>query len=67
MKNAKKPKKQQPVRCEDCEHYDVDENGEYFCTAELDEDEAASLRLSGAKSCPYFKFYDEYKSVQKQN
>lgn len=55
------------ARCEDCEHYDVDENGEYYCSADIDEDDAVSVRATGAKACPYFKFYDEYKSVQKQN
>lgn len=55
------------ARCEDCEHYDVDDNGEYFCTVDIDEDDAVNVRSSGAKACPYFKFYDEYKSVQKQN
>ena len=66
MKNPEK-KKPAAARCEDCEHYDVNEDGEYFCTVDLDEDEAVSLRFGGAKTCPYFKFYDEYKSVQKQN
>ena len=67
MKNTKNEKKMSSVRCDDCEHYDIDENGEYYCTAALDEDEAAAFRISGVKGCPYFKFYDEYKSVQKQN
>ena len=62
-----KKKKPAQVRCEDCEHYDVDDNGEYFCTVDIDEDEAERRRYTGAALCPYFKFYDEYKSVQKQN
>ena len=67
MEEEKRPKGRVAARCEDCEHYDADENGEYYCTVDIDEDDAVSVRLSGAKSCPYFKFYDEYKSVQKQN
>lgn len=63
----KSQKKPVAVRCEDCEHYDADEYGEYFCTVDLDEDEAVKFSVGGAKTCPYFKFYDEYKSVQKQN
>ena len=43
------------ARCEDCVYFDYDE------------DELALLTRDGAKSCPYFRFYDEYKSVQKQN
>lgn len=54
--------------CEDCTYYDYDEEyGDYVCTQSLDEDELALVCRDGSKSCPYFKFYDEYKSVQKQN
>ena len=54
--------------CEDCAYYDYDEEyGDYVCTQSLDEDELAAVCRGGSKSCPYFKFYDEYKSVQKQN
>ena len=51
--------------CDLCEFYDTDEDGERFCSVSLDEDELAGY-LSGA-DCPYFRYYDEYKSVQKQN
>ncbi|MCQ2770685.1 MAG: DUF6472 family protein [Clostridia bacterium] len=54
------------VRCEDCEHYIMDEEGDYYCDVNLDEDEEEKMRTQGTKTCPYFKFYDEYKSVQKQ-
>ena len=66
----KKPenmKKKIAASCDVCEHFDTDDDGENFCNVDLDEDEAAALRVGGSKSCPYFKFYDEYKSVQKQN
>ena len=54
--------------CESCEYYDYDEEyGDDICTQSLDEDELLLFRRDGVKSCPYFKFYDEYKSVQKQN
>ena len=54
--------------CETCWHYDYDEEyEEYVCMMSFDEDEAVRY-LSGSKNrCPYFRFYDEYKSVQKQN
>ena len=36
------------------------------CTVPLDEDEALHYVRPGS-ACPYFRWYDEYKSVQKQN
>jgi hypothetical protein len=51
--------------CDICEFFDYDEEGEEkVCCIHLDEDELAGY-LSG-RECPYFRFYDEYKSVQKQ-
>ena len=61
-----KKKKTVEPRCEDCLYYDYDEDyEEYLCKMAFDEDEA--VRLSGRVRCPYYRFYDEYKSVQKQN
>ena len=58
----------QNVRCEDCLYYDYDEEYEdYVCMMSFDEDEAVRYLSSGKNRCPYFRFYDEYKSVQKQN
>ena len=54
--------------CEHCEYYDYDEEYEmYLCTQRMDEDELCRFLHAGHRECPYFKFYDEYKSVQKQN
>ena len=54
--------------CENCEYYDYDDEYEmYICTMNMDEDEMSRFMQGGYRSCPYFKFYDEYKSVQKQN
>lgn len=57
-------------KCEDCFYFDYlydDESDEMGCTLGLDEDEMISI-LSGAKArCPYYRFQDEYKTVQKQN
>ena len=48
--------------------YDYDEFSEqYVCKVELDEDEYLDFINSKTNDCPYYKFYDEYKSVQKQN
>lgn len=56
------------ARCEDCVYFDFDEEyDDYICTQSPDEDELWQINRDGAKSCPYFRFYDEYKSVQKQN
>ena len=54
-------------RCEDCEFYRFDEDEDaYVCDNRLDEDEMANYLAGQTASCPYFRFYDEYKSVQKQ-
>ena len=61
-------KKYQPS-CEDCEHYDFDEElGDHVCTVgyALDEDDYREV-ITNTRVCPYFKFYDEYKFVQTQN
>ena len=65
----KKAKKQIPVptQCEMCAYYDYDEEWEeYVCSMDMDEDEMVRFYESRT-SCPYFKFYDEYKMVRKQN
>lgn len=64
-KAAVKPRQ---TNCESCEYYDLDEDwGEYVCTMDLDEDEMVRFLTGQNKGCPYYKYYDEYKLVQKQN
>ena len=59
--------KQRTTSCESCEYYDYDENTDsYSCMLSLDEDEMASFLSGNTRHCKYYKFYDEYKSVQKQ-
>ena len=54
-------------RCESCEFYDYDEiSDSYYCQMDLDQDEFASFALQKTSACPYYRFYDEYKSVHKQ-
>ena len=61
-------KSEQISRCEECEFYDYDENLDtYSCDMKLDEDEFADFMLGNTSRCPYFRYYDEYKSVSKQN
>ena len=54
--------------CETCVFYDYDDYFEtYSCRQNLDEDENLRFLAGAFRNCPYYKFYDEYKSVQKQN
>jgi len=60
--------KKNASNCESCVFYDYDEDYEtYVCTVNLDQDEMADFVGFNTGRCPYFRFYDEYKSVQKQN
>ena len=61
------PKKLPVSNCETCEFYDYDEEyEENVCIMKLDEDEMVRFLTGNTQSCPYYRFYDEYKSVQKQ-
>lgn len=54
--------------CEQCAYYSFDEiNEEYVCDVMLDEDELVRHLSNQTKNCRYFRPYDEYKLVQKQN
>lgn len=65
---AKKSPRRMPTNCETCVYYDYDEDYDaYICTVNLDEDELERFVLGTAQYCPHYRFYDEYKSVQKQN
>ena len=53
--------------CESCEFYDYDEELDaYVCDLSLDEDEMVDFLGRNTRGCPYYRFYDEYKSVHKQ-
>ena len=59
--------KQVASNCESCEFYDYDEYiDDYCCTVKLDEDEMVRYLSGRTASCPYYRYYDEYKSVHKQ-
>ena len=61
-------KKKQQTNCESCMYFDYDEAyDEDICTLDLDEDEMIRFMEHPYSECPYYKFYDEYKTVQKQN
>ena len=60
--------KKKVTNCESCEFYDFDEEyGENVCNISLDEDEMLDFLGRNTQSCTYYRYYDEYKSVQKQN
>ncbi|MBR4185009.1 MAG: hypothetical protein IKQ87_04510 [Clostridia bacterium] len=64
----KKEKRIRATPCETCLFYDViDEEGTLGCTVDVDEDEAWRERADMHSECHYYQFYDEYKTVQKQN
>lgn len=61
------PKKRRESNCDTCEFYDYDEEyGENVCIMKLDEDEMVNFLMGNTNYCPYYRYYDEYKSVQKQ-
>lgn len=66
-KASSKPQKITASNCESCEFYDYDEYLDaYVCTQSLDQDEMGRFLGGNTSSCPYYRYYDEYKSVHKQ-
>ena len=61
----KKPKKEE-CRCETCEFFEDDGEGT-SCAMSLDEDEYALFAAKDTARCPYYRYYDEYATVRKQN
>lgn len=54
--------------CETCEFARIDEEtGDLICDALLDEDDMVDFFTGGNGRCRFYRFYDEYKTVQKQN
>jgi hypothetical protein len=60
-------KKRMKANCECCEFFDNDEEFGEICTLNLDMDEMVNFMTGDTGDCPYFRFYDEYKFVQKHN
>lgn len=53
--------------CDYCTYNVYDEEDDaYYCQVNLDEDEMERYLQGAFKSCPYFRFDDEYKVVRKQ-
>lgn len=56
------------MNCENCTYYVYDEDyEEYICYVDMDEDEMMRFMQSPSYECPYFRLYDEYGTVRKQN
>jgi len=56
------------ANCETCENYIFDEEMQvYTCDRNLDEDEMYRFMAGSYFDCPYYRFYDEYMMVRKQN
>lgn len=54
--------------CEFCAYYNYNEAyDDYECAVNLDEDDLARFMSGSDNSCPYFRFSDDYKIVEKQN
>lgn len=66
---APQPKKKRiRSNCDDCVHYEYDEDlCETICTVNLDEDEFEQYLSGSYRACPYYQPYDEYKLVRTQN
>lgn len=69
MNDKKKtPKRAAVTSCDSCVYYDYNEDDDqYECRVDLDEDEFLAFLTKKTQGCPYYKYYDEYKSVRRQN
>lgn len=55
------------MNCETCVFYDYDEEyDEYYCSADMDEDDYARLMQDEKGQCPFWRDGDEYKVVRHQ-
>lgn len=56
------------TNCDSCVYYDYDDEYDtYICMMNLDQDEMEKFVSYSFDNCPYYKAYDEYKMVKKQN
>ena len=61
---SKKNKKLPVSNCESCEFYDFDEDYDaYVCAKNLDQDDLVRFLHGDTAHCPYYRFFDEYKSI----
>ena len=56
------------MNCETCAYFTYDEEyKDYYCSADLDEDDYARLMQDGNRKCPFWRDRDEYAVVRHQN
>ena len=56
------------ILCETCEFARVDEEtGDLICDAFFDEDDMVRFMSDKSGGCKYYRAFDEYKMVRKQN
>lgn len=61
-------KKNKASNCETCMYYEYDEEYDCnYCSINLDEDDMEKFMSYANFNCPYYKYYDEYSMVRKQN
>ena len=66
--NPREKKQQRPTDCTQCQSYEYDEEyGDYVCLQDMDEDDWVRMMGKENFACPYFRAYDEYLMVRKQN
>ncbi|MBR6407395.1 MAG: hypothetical protein IKS19_02205 [Clostridia bacterium] len=54
--------------CESCAYFIYDDElEEDVCSVQLDEDDYVRFVSDPHAVCPYYKYYDEYKMVRRQN
>ena len=62
-----KPRGKISGSCEDCAHYQYDDEEEYwFCDMDLDEDEMERFLRSANDACPFYRRGDDYMTARRQ-
>ena len=55
------------TRCDECAYFEYDDNdGKYYCSVDMDEDDYARLATGLAADCPFYRNGDEYAVVRHQ-
>ncbi len=55
-------------QCATCAHYLYDNYAdEYYCDVDIDQDEYSAMASGKRYECPYYRYYNEYDTVKKQN
>ena len=64
---AARPEKEKNMTCDHCLYYTWDEEDEdYYCEADMDEDDYYHFLTDANKACPFYRSDDEYEVVRHQ-